>query len=72
MIRQHELLTEVAGWIAEGHIQPTLTEALSPITARQPAISTCQVGGRAYDRKTRPHRLATLGTATRRCSFSMP
>ena len=33
MIRQHELLKEVAGWIAQGHIQPTLTETLSPITA---------------------------------------
>ncbi|MGE0474906.1 MAG: zinc-binding alcohol dehydrogenase family protein [Nitrospirales bacterium] len=33
MIRQHELLNEVAGWIAEGHIQPTLTQTLSPITA---------------------------------------
>ncbi len=33
MIRQHELLQEVAGWISQGHIQPTLTETLSPITA---------------------------------------
>jgi len=33
MIRLHELLEEVAGWISQGHFQYTLTETLSPITA---------------------------------------
>ena len=33
LVRQHELLTQVAEWIEQGHIQPTLTETLSPITA---------------------------------------
>ena len=33
MIRQHELLSTVSGWIDQGKIQPTLTETLFPITA---------------------------------------
>jgi len=33
MIRQRELLTQIAGWIDEGQVQPTINEILSPITA---------------------------------------
>jgi zinc-binding alcohol dehydrogenase family protein len=33
MIRQHELLNEVAGWLDAGRLQTTMTEHLSPINA---------------------------------------
>jgi alcohol dehydrogenase len=33
MIRQHEILNEVAGWLDTGRLQTTMTEHLSPINA---------------------------------------
>ena len=43
MIRQHELLTQVADWIDHGQIQPTLTETLSPITAANLRLAHAKV-----------------------------
>ena len=33
MIRQHEILNEVAGWVDAGQVRTTMTEHLSPINA---------------------------------------